>query len=67
MMHGVPCASPLAGVFVRALARAPLGVRMRVCVRARVCRSKQYDRLLQQCTLKAPFEEASSEGGGGGC
>ena len=32
----VPCASPLAGVFVRALARAPLGVRMHVCVRARV-------------------------------
>ena len=30
MMHGVPFASPLAGVFVRALARAPLGVRMRV-------------------------------------
>jgi hypothetical protein len=36
MMHGVPFASPLAGVFVRALARAPLGVRMRVCVRARM-------------------------------
>ncbi len=65
MVHGVPLASPQAGVFVHALARAPLGMRMRVC--ARVCRSKQYDLLPQQCTLKARFEEASSAGGGGGC
>jgi hypothetical protein len=71
MVHGVPLASPQAGVFVHALARASLCVCMRGWAHARLCRSnvplrRQYDLLLQQCTLKARFEEAPSAGGGGG-
>jgi hypothetical protein len=36
MMHGFPLASPEAGVFVRALVRASLCVRMRGCAGAHV-------------------------------